>query len=119
MITFIYKEIFLPTTVVAMLRMFITVKEMGVAGMIIICQTWTLRKISLKGIEGIEKNNEPQTDDEQNSYEDSVKLTSPLKIVDMDETFVLSSVVGKNILHKKKLTLLDKLSCQPSKAVLS
>ena len=66
-----------------------------------------------------EENNEPQTDDERSSYEDSVKRTSPLKSVDVDETFVVSSDVGKGISHDKKLTLLDKQPCQPSKAVLS
>ena len=56
---------------------------------------------------GTEENNEPQTDDEQISYENSVKRTAPLKSVDLDETFVVSSVVGKSISHEEKLTLID------------
>ena len=59
-------------------------------------------------IYGTEENNEPQTDDEQSSYGDSVKRISPLKSVDVDETFVVSSVVGKSISRKEKPTLLDK-----------
>ena len=55
-----------------------------------------------------EENNEKQTDDEQSSYEDSAKHTSPLKSIDVDETFLVLSVVGKSILHKEKLTLLNK-----------
>ena len=69
--------------------------------------------------DGTEENNEPQTDDEKSSYENSVKRTSPLKSVGADETFVVSSGVGKSISHEEKLTLLDKQPCQPSKAVLS
>ena len=68
--------------------------------------------------DGTEENNEPQSDDEQSSYEDSVKRTSPLNSVDVDEKFVVSSVVGKSISHEEKLTLLNKRPCQPSKAVL-
>ena len=68
--------------------------------------------------DGTEENNEPQTDDEQSSYEDSAKRTSPLKSVDVDETFIVSFVVGKSTSHEEKLTLLDKQPCQDSKAVL-
>ena len=42
-----------------------------------------------------EENNEPQTSDEQGSYEDFVKRTSPLKSLDVDEIFVVTSVVGE------------------------
>ena len=42
-----------------------------------------------------------------------------MKSVVVDETFVVSSVVGKTISHEEKLTLLDKQPFQPSKAVLS
>ena len=65
-----------------------------------------------------EEDNEPQTDDEQSSYEDSVKCTSQLKSLDVDETFVVPSIVGKSILHKEKLSSINKL-CQPSKEELS
>ena len=64
------------------------------------------------------ENKEPQTDDDRSSYEDSVKRTSPSKSVDVDETFVVSSVIGKSFSYEEKLTLLDKEPCQPSKAVL-
>ena len=53
-----------------------------------------------------EENNEPQTDDEQSSYEDSVKHPSPLKSIDVDETFAVFSVIGKSISHEETLTLL-------------
>ena len=65
-----------------------------------------------------EENNEKQTDDEQSSYEDSAKHISPLKSIDVDETFLVLSVVGKSISHKEKLTLLNKQPRQPQKVVL-
>ena len=37
--------------------------------------------------DGTEENNEPKSDDEQSSYEDSVKKTLPLKSVDADEIY--------------------------------
>ena len=85
----------------------ITRKQMLVAAMIIICQKRISRKIYLIDLRA-EENNEPQTDDEQSSYGDSVKRISPLESVDVDETFVVSSVVGKSISRKEKPTLLDK-----------
>ena len=51
--------------------------------------------------DGTEEKNQPQTDDEQSSYEDSVKCTSPLKSINVDETFAVSSVVGKSISHEE------------------
>ena len=57
------------------------------------------------------RKHEKPTDDEKSSYQDSVKRTSPLKSVDVDETFVVSSVIGKSISHEEKLTLLDKKPC--------
>lgn len=63
-----------------------------------------------------EEDNEPQTDDEQSSY--SVKCTSQLKSLDVDETLVVPSIVGKSILHKEKLSSINK-PCQPSKEELS
>ena len=65
MMIFIYKGIFLPAIVLTMLRMFITIKLMLVAAMIIICQRWISRKIIES--DGTEENNE--TNDEQSSYE--------------------------------------------------
>ena len=41
-----------------------------------------------------------------------------MKGVDVDETFVLSSVAGKSISHEEKLILLDEQPCQSSKVVL-
>ena len=49
--------------VITMLRMFITMKQMLVAAMIIVCQIWISRKIYLKAT-GQKKNNEPEADDE-------------------------------------------------------
>ena len=68
---------------------------------------------------GREENNESQSDNEQNSYEDSFKHSSPLKRLDVDEKIFMPSIVGKSILHEEKLTLLNKQPCQPSKALLS
>ena len=48
MMIFIYKGIFLPTIVVTMLRMFITMKQMLVAAMTIICQRCISKKIYSK-----------------------------------------------------------------------
>ena len=66
-----------------------------------------------------EENNEPQSDNEQNSYEDSFIHSSPLKSLDVDEKIFMPSIVGKSIFHEEKLTLLNKQPCQPSKALLS
>ena len=54
--------------------------------MIIICQRWISGK-DLFESDGTEENNEPKSDDEQSSYEDSVKKTLPLKSVDADEIY--------------------------------
>ena len=51
--------------------------------------------------DGTEEKNQPQTDDEQSSYEDSVKRTSPLKSINVDEKFAVSSIVGKSTSHKE------------------
>ena len=117
MMIFIYKGIFRPTIVVTMLRIFIITKQIFVAVMIIIFWRWVSRIIYFEG-NGTEENNEAQTDDEQSSCEDFGKCTSPLKSLNVDETYVVFSVVGKSISQEEKLTFLDKQPCQPSKVIL-